>query len=60
MGGGGGGGGNEGEWTGKVEIRMDLLAVSVACVAVYWLTPDCKGRPFELCVLGVTVGFAPD
>ena len=26
---------NEGEWTGKVEIRKKFLAVSVACMSMY-------------------------
>ena len=31
--------------------RKKSLAVSVACMAIYWLTPGCKGRTFQLCVL---------
>ena len=42
---------NAGEWTGSVEIRKKSLAVSVACMAIYWPTPGLKGRTFKLCVL---------
>ena len=42
---------NAGEWTGRVEIRKKSLAVSVACLAIYWPTPGFKGRTFKLCVL---------
>ena len=27
------------------------MAVSVACVAIFWTTPGFKGRTFKLCVL---------
>ena len=30
---------------------MKSLAVSVACMAIYWPTPGFKGRTFKLCVL---------
>ena len=36
---------------GSVEIRKKSLAVSVACMAIYWPTPGLKGRTFKLCVL---------
>ena len=42
------------EWTGRVEIRKKFLAVSVACMAMYWPTPGFKGRTFKL--YGVSVG----
>ena len=58
---------NAGKWTGRVEIskeewvsllvlqaqsaRKKFLAVSVACMAIYWPTPGFKGRTFKLCVL---------
>ena len=43
---------NAGELTGRVEIdKKKSLAVSVACMAIYWPTPGFKGRTFELCVL---------
>ena len=42
---------NAGERTGRVEIREKSLAVSVACVAIYWPTPGFKGRTFKLYVL---------
>ena len=42
---------NAGEWTGRVERRKKSLAVSVACMAIYWPTPGLKGRTFKLCVL---------
>ena len=45
---------NVGEWTGRVEIGKKFLAVSVACIAIYWPTPGFKGRMFKeikLCVL---------
>ena len=42
---------NEGERTGRSEIRKTSLAVSVACMAVYRPTPGFKGRTFKLCVL---------
>ena len=42
---------NAGERTGRVEIRKEFLAVSVACMAIYWPTPGLKGRTFKLCVL---------
>ena len=49
---GGGFGENAGEWTGRVELaKEETLAVSVACVAVYWPTRGFKGRTFQLCVL---------
>ena len=31
--------------------RKKSLAVSVACMAIYWPTPGFKGRTFKLCVL---------
>ena len=31
--------------------RKKSLAISVACMAIYWLTPGFKGRTFKLCVL---------
>ena len=31
--------------------RNKSLAVSVACMAIYWPTPGFKGRTFKLCVL---------
>ena len=36
---------NEGEWTGKVEIRTrkKFLAVGEACVAIFWPTPGFSG-----------------
>ena len=41
-----------GEWTGRVEIsREEILAVSVACMAIYWPTLGFKGRTFKLRVL---------
>ena len=42
---------NAGEWTGRVEIRKKFLAVSVACMAIYWPTPGFTGRTFKLSVL---------
>ena len=43
---------NAGEWTNWVEITMKKsLAVSVACMAIYWPTPGFNGRTFKLCVL---------
>ena len=43
---------NAGEWTGRVEIsKEELLAVSVACMAIHRPTPGPKGRTFKLCVL---------
>ena len=36
--------------TNKQE-RKKSLAVSVACMAIYWPTPGFKGRTFKLCVL---------
>ena len=44
---------NAGEWTGRVEIRKKSLAVSVACMAIYWPTPGLKGE----CLSSV---FSPD
>ena len=41
---------NAGEWNGRVEIKKKFLAVSVACMAIYWPTPGFKGRTFKLCV----------
>ena len=41
---------NAGEWTGRVEIsKEEILAVSVACSAIYWPTPGLKWRTFKLC-----------
>ena len=35
---------NAGKWTGSIELaRKKTLAVSVACVALYWPTPGFKG-----------------
>ena len=31
--------------------RKKSLAVSVACMAIYWPTPGFKGRTFKLCIL---------
>ena len=31
--------------------RKNSLAVSVACIAIYWPIPGFKGRTFKLCVL---------
>ena len=31
--------------------RKKFLAVSVACMAIYWPTPGFKVRTFKLCVL---------
>ena len=44
---------NAGEWTGSVEISKEenSLAVSVACMAIYWPNSGLKGRTFKLCVL---------
>ena len=33
------------------QARKKSLAVSVACMAIYWPTPGFKGRTFKLCVL---------
>ena len=38
-----------GEWTGRVEINKKSLAVSIACMAIYWPTPGFKGRTFKHC-----------
>ena len=35
----------------KKQERKKSLAVSVACMAIYWPTPGLKGRTFKLCVL---------
>ena len=39
--------------TGSVEISKEekSLAVSIACMAIYWPTTGFKGRMFKLCVL---------
>ena len=43
---------NAGKWTRRVEIAgKKSLAISEACIAIYWLTPGFKGRTFKLCVL---------
>ena len=36
---------------GSKLARKKSLAVSVACMAIYWPTPGFKGRIFQLCVL---------
>ena len=35
----------------KVEIRKKFMAVSTACMAIYWPSPGFRGRTFKLCVL---------
>ena len=42
---------NAGEWTRRVEIGKKFLAVSVACMAIYWPSPGFEGKTFKLCVL---------
>ena len=37
--------------SGQVLEKMKSLAVTVACMAIYWPTPGFKGRTFKLCVL---------
>ena len=40
---------NAGGWTGPVEIsEEEILAVGVACMAIYGPAPGLKGRTFEL------------
>ena len=36
---------------GYESARKTFLAVSIACMAIYWPIPDFKGRTFKLCVL---------
>ena len=43
---------NADEWTGRVEIRKKKsLAVSLACMAIYWPSPGFKGRTSKPCFL---------
>ena len=44
---------NAGEWTGRVKIRKKSLAISIACMAIYWPTPGFKGRTFQFYVLNL-------
>ena len=37
------------DWKGR--SKKEILAVSVACMAIYLRTPSFKGRKFKLCVL---------
>ena len=42
---------NADEWTRRVEIIKASLAVSTACMAIYWPTPGFKGKTFKPCAL---------